>query len=113
MRRSLTPTVESEGYGARLQAAAAYQTPKSRLAAPSAGIVTVDAAANGREESARPNPAVTTAIETAVKAASRRSDATATVSDGIAARSRIPTPALPPIPCTSPMPNAPRGVRTP
>ena len=32
--------------------------------------------------------------------------------DGIAARSRTPTPALPPIPCTRPMPKAPAGVRT-
>ena len=37
---------------------------------------------------------------------------TATDVDGIAARRRTPTPALPPVPWTSPMPKAPSGVRT-
>ena len=70
------------------------------------------AAVTGREESVAPKPAVTTAIETAVKNASSRSEATATVSEGMVASNRIPTPALPPIPCTRPIPSAPSGVRT-
>ena len=84
----------------------------ARLAVPSAGTALANADATGRVPNTRPNPAVTTVIETAVKRARRRSEATATVSEGIAARSRTPTPALPPSPWTSPTPRAPSGVRT-
>ena len=48
-----------------------------------------------------PNPVVTIVIETAVKSARTRSAATASSGDGIAASSRTPTPALPPMPWTS------------
>ena len=56
-----------------------------------------------------PNPVVTIVIETAVKSARTMSAAHATDVDGIAASTRTPTPALPPVPWTSPIPNAPSG----
>ncbi len=59
-----------------------------------------------------PKPVVTSVIETAVKMASTMRAMQATVVEGIAARISTPTPALPPMPWTSPIPNAPAGVRT-
>ena len=59
-----------------------------------------------------PKPVVTTVIETPVKSASTTSEATASAVEGIAARSSTPTPALPPSPWTSPIPNAASGLRT-
>ena len=46
-------------------------------------------------------------METAVKTARTTSERTASAVDSIDATRSTPTPALPPIPCTSPMPNAP------
>ena len=112
MTMARLPDTSQNGYGASDHAAAAYQTPNARLMAPSAGIIALDAAATGRAESVSPKPNVTKVIETAVKSASSRSEASATVSDGIAARRRTATPALPPIPWTSPTASAPAGVRT-
>ena len=67
--------VAQNGYEARLQAAAAYQSPNARLATPSAGTTACAADATGRAESVSPNPIVTSDIDTAVKSARRRSDA--------------------------------------
>ena len=53
-----------------------------------------------------PKPVVTIVIDTAVKSASTTSEVTASAVDGIAASRRTPTPALPPIPWTSPIPSA-------
>ena len=60
-------------------------------------------AAPGSLESVIPNPVESSDIETAVNRAKSASAATATPRSWIAARRRMPTPALPPIPCTSPI----------
>ena len=54
--------------------------------------------------SVAPNPDVTIVIETAVKSARTTNAPIATVWSGIAASRSTPTPALPPMPCTSPIP---------
>src|SRR5712691_6672333 len=104
--------LDQNGYGASAHAAAAYQRPNSRLATPIAGTADATAEATGRADRVQPKPEVRRVIDTAVNSARTRSAATAAVSDGIAARRRTPTPALPPMPCTSPIPKAPAGVRT-
>jgi hypothetical protein len=58
-----------------------------------------------------PKPVVTIVIETAVKSARTMSAAHATDVEGIAASTSTPTPALPPVPWTRPIPNAPIGER--
>ena len=96
-----------------LQAAAAYQTPKARLATPSAGArlaagrATVGVVSVGAE--ARRHDRHRDRRED--REDQQRGDRDRW--SGIAASRRTPTPALPPMPCTSPIPNAPSGVRTP
>jgi hypothetical protein len=53
-----------DGYGARLQAAAAYHSPKARLEAPSDGAMAPNAACAGRATSSKPKPVDRTLIET-------------------------------------------------
>ncbi len=59
-----------------------------------------------------PKPNVTRVIDTAVKAASRSKDATATRLGGDGREQEHRHSALPPIPCTRPTASAPTGVRT-
>ena len=61
--------------------------------------------------SVAPNPVDRIVMDRAVKAARRTRAATAAAVDSTDARTSTPTPALPPIPCTRPTPNAPSGVR--
>ena len=78
---------------------------------PSAGAAAATSALPGRERRAEARSS-RIVIETAVKSARTTSDATASGVDGIAASRRTPTPALPPIPWTRPIPKAASGVRT-
>src|SRR5439155_9618225 len=103
--------VHHKKYGARRRAPSAYQTPKRRLNAPSAGAIRENERRAGSLESVSPRPVDSTAIEIAVKKAKRPSARTATRRSWMAASSSTPTPALPPIPCTSPIPNAWSGER--
>ena len=84
-----------------------------RLATPSAGARVPSDARSGREPRAAPNPVERMAIETAVNTASSTSASTLCACDSIEATRRMPTPALPPIPWTSPIPKAPSFVRPP
>ena len=76
---------------------------------PDHGRDAVERRATGADESVIPKPVVTIVIETAVNSARTTSATQATVVEGIAARMRTPTPALPPMPWTSPIPKAPSG----
>ena len=64
-----------------------------------------------RRASVRPKPVESSAIETAVKSARRPRPRPRAPARRSCATRRMPTPALPPIPCTRPIPKAPSGVR--
>ena len=94
----------ANGEGRRWKAAKPYQTPKPKLMVPSVGARPSKAVLTGRETRPRPNAVVSAVIDTAVKMASIASATTARGVESIDARRRTPTPALPPMPCTRPMP---------
>src|SRR5437763_1334689 len=91
-------------YGARSSAPSAYQAPKARLNAASAGASRLKEARIGAEASARPKPVESSAIDSAVQMAKMASAARASRWPWIDASSRMPTPALPPVPWTRPIP---------
>ena len=97
-------------YGASSSAPSAYQTPNSEAGGAERGRDPVERRARAAAlESVSPKPVESSAIETAVNRAKSASATTATPRSWIAASRRTPTPALPPIPCTSPIPNACSG----
>src|SRR5918995_891423 len=81
------------------------------LATPRPGATAVSDDLSGRLASAAPKPVDRIVIDRPVKMASAPREITPSSCDSIDATSRIPTPALPPIPCTRPMANEPRFVR--
>ena len=78
-----------------LHAAVAYQRPKARLNAPSAGATLPNTARTGADTSTEPNPLERRLIETAVKTARSTSERTASPFDWTDASRRTATPALP------------------
>src|SRR5919106_5862034 len=99
------------GYGASAHAAAPYQTAKARLATPKPGATASSDDRSGRLPNAAPKPVDRTVIDTPLTIATKAREITPSACDSIDATSRIPTPALPPIPCTSPIANEPSFVR--